>query len=498
MAKINFLSYEITEKKIKAICEYNGTLFNVSAMLQAGEVANYRGSVSVNDRTGSTLKIKQKKDGENVEKEIRGTLRIYSNNDAEIKQAITEAIIRLYKKNALAIEKELGLTIRADTITPAVAAHMHAIRYVNTAHATSTEKRQKEIANKIINICAQLENKPMDRFTKREVKTELKKLSIARDMISELRKFWDFCIEKNICDGTNPVEVPARKRKSPAAKRAKANRVNSLTVERQDEIYDYIEQHNNGPNRGIALMLGGGLTADEIEGITWNDLCLEEEDYVKVTLQKNYPGAATHNYTKPLFPQAALIMTHAFNALIKKHGAKAVSRMPVVSFVTNDKRALGKKRINEEAKKLLINKFITHEDYMVVGNSNLDLSAAGVILRNSYENNLRINCNLEEDPGTLAFLLGRSLGNNVTDDRYRSFTTPEASRRIYDILKCLRRNDNVLQAEDIIDEKGNVTKTFAPAKTRGYKRVYVEIQLSPGEQIKISSRHEVKGEMILL
>lgn len=213
-------------------------------------------------------------------------------------------------------------------------------------------------------------------------------------------------------------------------------------------------------------------------------------------LRTNYKFVLIHTL-KPLFPQAALIMTHAYNDLTVKHGAKAVAKMPVVSFVTNDKRALGKKRINEEAKKLLLNKFLTHEDYMIVGNSNLDMSATGVILRNSYENNLRTNCNLEDDPGTLAFLLGRSLGNNVTDDRYRSFTTPEASRRIYDILKCLCRNDNVLQSEDITDDNGNVTKTFGSAKARGYERVYIEIQLSPGEQIKISSRHGVKGEMIV-
>ena len=73
------------------------------------------------------------------------------------------------------------------------------------------------IRNTIFKFFKRMENKPMSRFTKREINKFVTTENISDSAKNTLYQFWGYCLERHYCEGDNPFERATPKKFSPEA-----------------------------------------------------------------------------------------------------------------------------------------------------------------------------------------------------------------------------------------------------------------------------------------
>lgn len=489
-------------KRILGTFIYNSSPYNFSLSRQKSANFILRGTVSAIDSVGNVIKtkVKQKSDIPLVDetipdkyKYLSRSVRCFSANEDDIKAAIADAVIKLYSVNAKTIEAERSVSLRPDTITAAMAAQTAAKGFVAQAHGDASGKSQLNAVKRLQNVCAKLPNKAMQDIRKTELTKWMDELSIPRDMRKELHEFWEYCRLKRICNGGNPVTVPARKKTSDATLIKRASRITELLYDQETELLDLIEAKCSGPLVGIALMLAG-FTVKFISELKWESVVFYDKyDFVVVKFFQLERAGATHNYSRPVPPRVAVILQKRYAFLSGKYGEKVLSKMPVASYSENYKRPITASLLTKTAMNILLNSFMTYADYKLLTNENLDVSAASRVLFNTYKRDLESICNLEDDPGSLNFLLGLSLQDDITSDAYRDFTSVEGLTHLYDLLHVLCKEEPIEPIPDKVAEDGLITKTFTPKTTRSCCQVLATVILQPGQKLSIKVLHGVSG-----
>lgn len=489
-------------KRILGNFVYNSSPYNFSLSRQKSDNFVLRGTVSAIDSMGNVIKTKvnRKNDlalaDENFPekyKYISRSLRCFSSNEEDIKNAITNAIIKLYAQNAKTIEAERSVSLRPDTITAAMAAQNSAKGFVAQSHEDASAKSQANAVKRLQNVCAKLPNKAMQDIKKSELTKWMDELSIPRDARKELHDFWEYCRLKRICNGSNPVVVPARKRVSDATLIKRASRINELLFDQETALLDKIEDKCTGPMVGIALMLAG-FTVKFISELKWESVVFYDKyDFAVVKFFQLERAGATHNYSRPVPPRVAVILRKRYEFLSTKYGDKVLAKMPVASYSENYKRPITASLLTKTSMNVLLDSFMTYADYKLLTNENLDVSAASRVLFNTYKRDLESVCNLEDDPGSMNFLLGLSLQDDITSDAYRDFTSIEGLTHLYDLLHVLCKEEPVEPIDDVILEDGQIVRTFTPQTTISKYQVYTTIVLQPGQKINIKALHGVNG-----
>lgn len=489
-------------KRILGKFIYNSSPYKFSLSRQKSDNFVLRGTISALDSKGNVIKIKVKQNTPDLlsnetqdekYKYLSRSVRCFSSDEEDIKAAITDAIITLYGDNARTIEAERSVSLRPDTITAAMAAQSSAKSFVAQAHEDASAKSQANYVKRLSNVCARLPNKAMQNIKRSELTKWMNDLSIPRDTRKELHDFWEYCRLKRICNGSNPVEVPARRRVSDATLIKRAKRISELLPNQETRLLDMIEEKCTGPMVGIALMLAG-FTVRFISELKWESIVFYDKyDFVVVKFFQLERAGATHNYSRPVPPRVAEILRKRYEFLATKYGELVLAKMPVASYSENYKRPITTSLLTKTAMNILLDSFMTYADYKLLTNENLDVSAASRVLYNTYKRDLESICNLEDDPGSMNFLLGLSLQDDITSDAYRDFTSLEGLTHLYDLLHILCKDVPVEQREDVISSDGQIVRTFSPETSRSNYQAIATIVLQPGEKISMKVPHGVNG-----
>ena len=280
----------------------------------------------------------------------------------------------------------------------------------------------------------------------------------------------------------------------PLSAQIKSLETERLTPSQEDKLYNKLLEKPSGASVAAALMVGGYFTPKQIASMTWGEIIFHEEarDYASVKISNFDNVGATHNYTRPLFPKAALVIREIFNKLVGEYGEKKVRKMPVAGLISNPKKAMSANRIIAEAQKILTKWIISPNDYYF-NSEELSLSATTKILRDTYKVNVEERCNLFADPGMMNYLLGNTLAKDVTADSYTAFSSEFAQKKLYRVMHCLCSDEPV----EKVEPDDNCTARLIPETTRSYASGYAEIILAPGDSVRIECVHGVEGTMTI-
>ena len=312
-----------------------------------------------------------------------------------------------------------------------------------------------------------------------------------------LVSFWDYCLAKGICVGANPFPSPQKRKVSATTKQARALVPDELSIRQQDILFTkLISEEVSGDSCGIALMLWGGFSAKDACAFNWGDIIFNQEqpDFVRVRYYQNDKAGATHDYTRPLFPQATRILLRRYRELTIKYTPETLLKCPIVSTKQSHRKAITANALTQYGAMLLRRIGVSEEALIKLKMPRVAFSSR--IFHNTYVKNLVQRCGLANDPGTVNFMLGQSLSGSVTDDHYSSFVSELAAERIFTALKAAGPLEDIEQPETpIIYKDGQEQYTIAPENTRQRIGVVADITLQPGEESEIVCPHGVSGSI---
>lgn len=432
-------------------------------------------------------------------KELNVTTEVYGQSLAEeaVKTNVEQAVRRLYTKHADLIHRRLKTSSRPDTIIPCVAAALYAEDYVAINHRNTANNTQKTYSKAIRDNYVLMPAIPMAKMTTTKIKQYLDSNPVGSNTLRLLNGFWAFCLTKGICIGVNPFPDTKKRKLSATTKQARALVPDELSIKQQDALFTKLMSGEvSGDSCGIALMLWGGFSAKLARGFVWGDILFDcgEPDFVRVIYHQDDKAGATHDYTRPLFLQAARILRRRYEALAVQYSPKDLAKYPIVSTKQSCKKAMTVNALTQYGATLLRTIGVSEEALMNLKMPKVAVS--GRIFHNTYVKNLVQRCGLANDPGTVNFMLGQSLSGSVTDDHYSSFVSDLASERIFTALKASGPLEDIEQPETpIIYKDGREQYTIAPENTRQRVGAVTDIILHPGEELEIVCPHGVSGSI---
>lgn len=418
-------------------------------------------------------------------------------DEEETKKNVERAAFRLYTKYADLIHRRMKDSNRADLITPAVAAVLYSEDYLAVNHRSASDSTRKTYGKTIKNHYAAMPAIPMAKMTTTKIKQYLDSHPVGSNTLRLINGFWAFCLAKGICIGVNPFPDTKKRKLSATTKQARALVPDELSIKQQDALFTKLMSGEiSGDSCGIALMLWGGFSAKDACTFSWRDIIFNQEqsDFVQVRYYQNDKAGATHDYTRPLFPQAARILCRRYETLTVQYTSEDLAKCPVVSTKQSYKKAMTASALTQFGAMLLRTIGVSEETLMKLKMPKVAVS--GRIFYNTYVKNLVQRCGLANDPGTVNFMLGLSLSGSVTDDHYSSFVSELATERIFTALKAAGPLEDIEQLEEqIILEDGRTQHIIVPENTRQRVGVVANIILQPGEEIEITCPHGVSGSI---
>ncbi len=492
-------------KKVSGRYVWHSSYFEFSGNLQGSGGYPFRGKVRALSSTGATLKKRgnarkkilesaSKEDGKIDARKLNVETNFYCSRvtEAEIKRCVIKAVERLYVGNSELIALQVEQNARPDNITPNTAARLKAQEFVALRHQRASDTEREKYVRRLKNICAKLPNKAMKEFKKSEIKKWGDDSGIGNDSLRELNAFWEHCIEYGICAGSNPVELPAKKKKSHASNAAKLTRVEELTPEMVNKFYEILNDSLTDASVGVGLMLSG-FDPKDIVKLKWKDIVFHKEDDFVVVRHFIETGAnATKNYSRPAVPRVALMLRKHYANVLAEVGEKAIENVYVVRNSRNKGTQYRAQYLVQEATRVINLAGVSFREIETMRNDERTYAAARKILLNTYTRHIMNNCRLKDDPGTANFLLGKSFKLDTTSSSYTSFTAPEAERRLYSILRILGE-DTAISNISGKTMKDGVVETYSPKRTRDFVGVSGKIVLKPGEEVEIICPHGVEG-----
>ncbi len=114
-------------------------------------------------------------------------------------------------------------------------------------HTYSTLLQAKGVSmrNTIFGYCKRMENKPMAQFTKREVNKFVSAENVTNTEKNILYHFWNYCLERYYCEGSNPFERPAPKTLSPESQVNKNKIRLSMSLADREYIFRRLRANPN-------------------------------------------------------------------------------------------------------------------------------------------------------------------------------------------------------------------------------------------------------------
>lgn len=418
----------------------------------------------------------------------------------DLKIAISNAAARLYLENVNRINQEFGEVSRPDTITPIAAAYRYVDDYIRLNHKSSNKKACEKYRSSILAMYLQLPHIPMSIYQSSTIKSFLKSAKLSKQNEKLFRNFWEYCLQKGVYRGFNPLPPKPPKAFSPDIASRNAKRPDVLSLKEQKKAFELLLSEPNGGDTGFALMLWGGFSAKDSCNFLWKHVIFSpgHDDYVRIKYYRPDLAGATHDYTAPLFPSGGLILLKRYSLLRQKYSEDKLQNMPVVSQISNPNKAMRAEALVQHVTMRLHSIVSTYESlYTLPKNSSKKIILSKRLLHNTYENNVYYHCNLQNEEGTAKFLCRQSLRSNVTDDHYCCFSNEESSLHLHDYLSIMvpEKELDAPETNTKLLPNGMVENTYTPETTRQCIGFVNNYKLNPGEEIVIKCPHGVIGSI---
>ena len=485
----------------KGIYWHNGVAFKFSITRQVNGEYDYTGRVSVlSPESGKVLQLTgkarrqrinsyQRKHGNvNIDTPhckqcaVFKDIKFNGDNVDAVKSHIEETAKRLFAENAVLLNSLLRSVCTPETITPSEAAQLYAEQFIAEDGKKISQKTADAHISRLTNACAALPNRAMKVISQPEIAAAVKKDNISNRGQRLLNRFWKYLLEKGLCTGVNPVPSNAQQKISTKLLQARAANPAVLDLDMCDKLFTLIMQHPpSGCDCGVALMLWGRVPPSE--GLVWGDILFDPGDasLARMRITKSNNAGATHDYTRPLFPQAALILRDRYHSLQSRYKPKKLRTMPIISQDTNPAKAMGRNVVLQCANKRLRDIGVKEETFRCWRAPKSAVSER--IMFNTYDFLLQNNCGLADDPATVHFLQGKPLGD-VTSDHYTSFTEPAAAKRMHIAQMAVQPLMKIIEPPANTDN-GISTTYFSPPDTRSTVAADITLCIPPGGHVSV-------------
>ena len=498
------IDLEASSKGYKGSVVYRGLEFQWTLNSQKG--GGFRGLVTVHDMySGEKVSfIKKQPYAKKGSKEIRQEFRelnFRSNSEKEIKNYICNSIQSIYKDNELLFLRMLKMGVTPETITIGLACELFATEYINKTYPKDQEKTKVRYLAKLKEDLSNLSSKPMAYYSDHpsEAMRALNKAGVTTAAIKSISSFWDFAIYKGRYIQKNPITIPEADSKGKKTKDTKR-----LIIAPEDTM-EYANQlmlkRHAGKDCGVALNRSGFSLVDACSFI-WGDIVfpllesrdsfdefdeIEIEDFCVVLLERPNLMIAVHDYRRPIIIISAMVLYLRFKELLEKYDIEELIKLPVVSLDTDPCKAMSPKALQSAIKELLLEAGIEEKVLKHSKKTDRDPISSKLLL-NTYETNLINKCKLKRNSGTYNYLLGRSLGDDVTSTNYASFSDDKAQFRLFRILRRMRQRCRIDSPPRALrEENGREIATVSPDYTDEVAGDVLELVLQPGEEIVVSS-----------
>lgn len=496
--------------KISGRYVHHNAIFEFSLKTQKSGEYLLRGSIRAIDNSGNVLKKTGNKAKEILsklpeEQQLRNNPKldirsnIYSNSldDEDIKNQICNSVQKLYSANSIRINEHLQLAARPEIITPNMAAQQVCASYLNCYHQDASLETRTKIDKRIKNLCAKLPPLPMKDIRKSFIKKWISDNSVSDEAIRELSRFWTYCVESGTCLGINPIERPKKRRiKNGEAEQYAAARRTSLDQVEQDRFFEILIKENNDYAVGAALM-ASGFDASFITNLKCKDVVVKNynDNYIVIRNINDRTPAATKDYTRPMVPKYASIVKDQVRKIQSDNPEQDISEMYLLRNSKSKTKPMNASRLVQEVTRMIIASGVSYTTIAYLREEDKMIAAATKLLKNTYKSNILYDCNLESDPGTVSFLLGKSFGADVTSDSYTSFTSPAGEKRLKNILRVLDVSSYYKNIERDYVSEGKIYKRRKPKRNNETLDCTIEITLQPGEECKLECEHGIIGEV---
>lgn len=456
------------------------------------------------EQSEATPSSEETKNENSEARNIKGDIYSYAIIDGELdneklKKDIMSAAENLfikYKADIKAVLKKLNYTVKNNSAEMAVA---HLDAYLKQNYSSVKKRTYDKARRAIESVALYLGYVSMGDVTQAQIKDY-----VAAHKDAALRNlkyacgFWQYCLDKRVYIGTNPIDTYLSNIKSRRPKRdakaelKKANSFDSLPFELEAKMNNLIlSNFNNSFFLGLMLVKELRLHVPDVLALRWKDLIFGDE-YVSIRIIRKNSAGATHDYTHPLFPFAAEVLLKRRTQLLLTISKEKLDELPVIPDPENPIKPLSRKKLND---------FITN----IFKREDIDLSSytpapgepcgAGVrLLHKNHDDRLLNECGLEIDPAAADFLKGISLQTDVTADHYRNFIDKQSQDNLYTYLKRDTRFQKALPVEGngINEERqpdGNIVYKISPLSPHKLTGFRVVINARPGDIFSVSSSH---------
>lgn len=435
-----------------------------------------QGSISLRAANGGVMKLSGK--------EVRKVLNIKTNDAEYMKQYIAEKAQVIYAEHAKQIQLPGIGFVDKNTMTLAIAGDHFAPNFIFENYPNASERKNKERIKSLKIMCSLYPPIAMRDLSKNQVYGVISEFGLSKEDVNLLNKFWNYLIKKHAIACANPIDDHVKKKPSTKSLAASAKSSGVLSIEQQDELFAALIASPSGLACGAMLELSG-LSASEACEAKWKQIVFDKtrSDFVQFKIRRDDLAGATHNYTRPLLPTTSLVLRQQYTELLKKHSAAALAEYPIVS--TDSGQPISPDHLRDYVVDIL-------RDFKLSAFSSGSKDATNQVLQRTYAYDLSVVCGLDQDIGSNEFLLGRKL-STVTDDHYASYSSPTAQDRLYTILHVLAPEQPIDTPPDTKTPAGQTVHVFAPKTTREIAGAVIEIDLAPGEEIRLDCPHGMEA-----
>ena len=416
-------------------------------------------------------------------------------DEESIKKAVLDKVLDLYVEYLPQILRAMRESTRPAEITPAVAALLYLNRFLDLNYKDASEETVERYRRSLQKHFAQLPNIPMVDFRPSMISRYFKENVVGSHARKLMKPFWQFLLLRGCCAGNeDPFPVEEKRKISPQARQKESLCQDTLSLEEQDKLFESIMSKAavTGGDCGIALNLWGGFHL--VDGLTWQDVLFDEQDATRVRIayhRKDLAGA-THDFTRPVFPQAAIILRRRYSELHTKHSARELARYPIISQEKKPSNAMSADALRGYIGLAL--RCIGVKEVAFNALKGGEIAVSRLILSNSYIKNVTQNAGFQDAYGVGNFLQGQSMRGNVTEDHYLSHTDPDAVELMRTGLMAMQPFRSLEQDDTPHTmENGDTEYVFFPEHTRQVLGVIGEFTLAPGEEAVFFIPHGAEG-----
>ncbi len=435
-------------------------------------------------------------------------LNINAMDEPSIKSRISKSAAKLYAKHESAIrtaQKELGISANR-TAAEAVTIYMKDFLKSDYVHVTADTRRAVELA--VGRVAAELSAVPMGEVSQAMIKhyAKVHEKSAGADL-RYAQKFWDFCRAQGVYQEENPlakymqINAGSKSKKSPDESMHKAAEFTCLPTKVQQNINNRIwNSLGDSDFMGLLLVMEAGLPAQDTCSLLWKDVLFHESrGFVSLYLTKDDSAGATHDYTRPIFPFGAEMLTEHRKRLLALYSVEQLQNLPVVTPGCPDKKPVSPKELTAFCRAELLHAGMGQDDMLPIPGQPYGMGIR--LLLRSYRHRLEYYCGLSLDAAAVNYLTGHSLQYDVTADHYRSFTCPEGQRYLYNAMKRDTRFYNVENTSEQVFmtqrqlPDGRVEWTFTPTRPGEILCGSLQLTLRPDEQVYLSATQGISMYM---